>query len=172
MPNIPLIARHSGSSACGVTPQDAHRAAYHTRTPERAPDRGGKRGVPWLHTLCGVRYSMPHRVSTPPEQRSPRYGGDRIASIRIGRTVTQKRKASQSMLLPADCARPWKAAKKDQRAHAPAGPILMLFATEPFYPDTHPARQCCKKRRALGGTEVKRTGKQEDDPPTDGCTFP
>src|SRR5712692_3118206 len=55
------------------------RAAYHTRTPERAPDRGGKRGVPWLHTLCGVRYAMPHRVSTPPEQGSPRYGGDRIA---------------------------------------------------------------------------------------------
>src|SRR6059036_276270 len=26
------------------------RAAYHTRTPERAPYRGGKRGVPWLHT--------------------------------------------------------------------------------------------------------------------------
>src|SRR4030095_8718782 len=79
----------SGSSVCGVTPQDAPRAAYHTRTPERAPDRGGKRGVPWLHTLCGVRYSMPHRVSTPPEQGSPRYGGDRIASIRIGRSVTQ-----------------------------------------------------------------------------------
>src|SRR5438067_1763850 len=59
------------------------RAAYHTRTPERAPDREGKRGVPWLHTLCGVRYAMPHRVSTPPEQGSPRYGGDRIASIRI-----------------------------------------------------------------------------------------
>src|SRR5438552_16334266 len=56
------------------------RAAYHTRTPERAPDRGGKRGVPWLHTLCGVRYAMPHRVSTPPEQGSPRYGADRIAS--------------------------------------------------------------------------------------------
>src|SRR5437879_13725230 len=87
MPNIPLIARHSGSSACGVTPQDAPRAAYHTRTPERAPYRGGKRGVPWLHTLCGVRYAMPHRVSTPPEQGSPRYGGDRIASIRIGRFV-------------------------------------------------------------------------------------
>src|SRR5438552_14474019 len=86
MPNIPLIARHRGSSACGVTPQDAPRAAYHTRTPERAPDREGKRGVPWLHTLCGVRYSMPHRVSTPPEQGSPRYGGDRIASIRIGRS--------------------------------------------------------------------------------------
>src|SRR6266581_2874266 len=59
------------------------RAAYYTRTPERAPYRGGKRGVPWLHTLCGVRYAMPHRVSTPPEQGSPRYGGDRIASIRI-----------------------------------------------------------------------------------------
>src|SRR2546425_10152937 len=58
------------------------RAAYHTRTPERAPDRGGKRGVPWLHTLCGVRYAMPHRVSTPPEQGSPRYGGDRIAKIK------------------------------------------------------------------------------------------
>src|SRR4029453_2984479 len=87
MPNILLIARHSGSSVCGVTPQDAPRAAYHTRTPERAPDRGGKRGVPWLHTLCGVRYSIPHRVSTPPEQGSPRYGGDRIASIRIGRSV-------------------------------------------------------------------------------------
>src|SRR2546422_7986076 len=55
------------------------RAAYHTRTPERAPDRGGKRGVPWLHSLCGVRYAMPHRVSTTPEQGSPRYGGDRIA---------------------------------------------------------------------------------------------
>src|SRR6266446_9941094 len=64
------------------------RAAYHTRTPERAPDRGGKRGVPWRHTLCGVRYAMPHRVSPPPEQGSPRYGGDRIASIRIGRNVT------------------------------------------------------------------------------------
>src|SRR6266702_8631528 len=64
------------------------RAAYHTRTPERAPYRGGKRGVPWLHTLCGVRYAMPHRVSTPPEQGSPRYGDDRIASIRIGRSVT------------------------------------------------------------------------------------
>src|SRR5213080_4702787 len=62
------------------------RAAYHTRTPERAPDREGKRGVPWLHTLCGVRYAMPHRVSPPPEQGSPRYGGDRIASIRIGRS--------------------------------------------------------------------------------------
>src|SRR2546428_3845211 len=71
MPNIPLIARHRGSSACGVTPQDAPRAAYHTRTPERAPDREGKRGVPWLHTLCGVRYAMPHRVSPPPEQGSP-----------------------------------------------------------------------------------------------------
>src|SRR6266545_5872327 len=71
MPNIPLIARHSGSSACGVTPQDAPRAAYHTRTPERAPDREGKRGVPWLHTLGGVRYAMPHRVSPPPEQGSP-----------------------------------------------------------------------------------------------------
>src|SRR6266481_394724 len=70
MPHIPLIARHSGSSACGVTPQDAPRAAYHTRTPERAPYRGGKRGVPWLHTLCGVRYAMPHRVSPPPEQGS------------------------------------------------------------------------------------------------------
>src|SRR6266705_5353884 len=64
------------------------RAAYHTRTPARAPYRGGKRGVPWLHTLCGVRYAMPHRVSTPPEQGSPRYGGDRIASIRIGRYVS------------------------------------------------------------------------------------
>src|SRR6266566_818850 len=64
------------------------RAAYHTRTPERAPYRGGKRGVPWLHTLCGVRYALPHRVSTPPEQGSPRYGGDRIASIRIGRNVS------------------------------------------------------------------------------------
>src|SRR5712691_10812627 len=64
------------------------RAAYHTRTPARAPYRGGKRGVPWLHTLCGVRYAMPHRVSPPPEQGSPRYGGDRIASassrLRIG----------------------------------------------------------------------------------------
>src|SRR6266568_9637742 len=90
MPNIPLIARHRGSSACGVTPKDAPRAAYHTRTPERAPDREGKRGVPWLHTLCGVRYAMPHRVSTPPEQGSPRYGGDRIASIRIGRFVTRE----------------------------------------------------------------------------------
>src|SRR5262245_21242682 len=50
MPHRPLIERHSGSSACGVTPQDASCAAYHTRTPERAPDRGGKRGVPWLHT--------------------------------------------------------------------------------------------------------------------------
>src|SRR6266567_3826368 len=88
MPNIPLIARHSGSSACGVTPQDASRVAYHTRTPERAPYRGGKRGVPWLHTLCGVRYSMPHRVSTPPEQGSQRYGADRIASTKIGRSVT------------------------------------------------------------------------------------
>src|SRR5947207_15998442 len=83
MPHIPLSARHRGSSACGVTPQDAPRAAYHTRSPDRAPDREGKRGVPWLHTRCGVRYAMPHRVSTPPEQGSPRYGGDRIASIRI-----------------------------------------------------------------------------------------
>src|SRR6266566_2399754 len=49
----------------GVTPQDTSRAAYHTRTPERAPYRGGKRGVPWLHTICGARCSMPHRVSTP-----------------------------------------------------------------------------------------------------------
>ena len=57
------------------------RAAYHTRTPERTPYRGGKRGVPWLHTLCGVRYAMPHRVSTPPEQGSPRYGGDRIEPV-------------------------------------------------------------------------------------------
>src|SRR5262249_11533810 len=50
MPHIPLMERHSGSSACGVTPQDASGAAYHTRTPERVPYREGKRGVPWLHT--------------------------------------------------------------------------------------------------------------------------
>jgi hypothetical protein len=56
------MARHSGSSACGVTPQDASRAAYHTRTPERAPYRGGKRGVPWLHITGGIRYSMPHSM--------------------------------------------------------------------------------------------------------------
>src|SRR5262249_29340626 len=72
----------------GVTPQDAPCTAYHTRTPARAPDRGGKRSVPWVHTLCGVQYSIPHRVSTPPEQGSPRYGGDRIASIRIGWSVS------------------------------------------------------------------------------------
>ena len=69
-----LIERHSGSSACGVTPQDASRAAYHTRTPERAPGRGGKRGVPRLHhTICGARYPMPHWVSTPQVQGSPRH---------------------------------------------------------------------------------------------------
>src|SRR5712691_11717561 len=100
MPNIPLIARHRGSSACGVPPQDASHAAYHTRTPERAPYRGGKRGVPWLHTLCGVRYAMPHRVSTPPEQGSPRYGGDRIASIRIGRCVAAEGSAHPSFVNP------------------------------------------------------------------------
>jgi hypothetical protein len=36
-----LIERHSGSSACGVTPQGASPAAYHTRTPGRAPCREG-----------------------------------------------------------------------------------------------------------------------------------
>src|SRR6476660_3261077 len=88
MPNIPLIERHSGSSACGVTPQDASRAAYHTRTPERAPYRGGKRGVPWLHTIYGVRYSMPHRVRPPQEQGAQRHGSHGIASTKIGRNVT------------------------------------------------------------------------------------
>src|SRR6266436_6282349 len=83
------------------------RAAYHTRTPERAPDRGGKRGVPWLHTLCGVRYAMPHRVSTPPEQGSPRYGGDRIASIRIGRSVTAMW-CAQPFIPPTPLARLWR----------------------------------------------------------------
>ena len=58
-----LIERHSGSSTCGVTPQGASTAAYHTRTPVGAPCRGGKRSLLRLHTICGTRDNLPHRVS-------------------------------------------------------------------------------------------------------------
>jgi hypothetical protein len=40
-----LIERHSSSSVCGVTPQGASTAAYHTRTPAGAPWMAGKQGA-------------------------------------------------------------------------------------------------------------------------------
>src|SRR5713101_1584718 len=43
-----LIERHSSSSVCGVTPQCASTAAYHTRTPA---------GVPWMAGGC----KSPHK---------------------------------------------------------------------------------------------------------------
>src|SRR5882724_7951859 len=65
----------------------ASTAAYHTRTPAGAPCREGKRGVPRLHTICGVRYHM-HQVSTPHVQGSQRDMSTSMASAKIGCCVS------------------------------------------------------------------------------------
>ena len=82
-----LIERHRGSSVCGVTPQGASTAAYHTRTPAEAPCREVTRGVPRLHTIGGARYRLP-QVSTPHVQGSQREVSTSMASAKIGRSVT------------------------------------------------------------------------------------
>src|SRR5712664_3990393 len=101
MPHIPLIARHSGSSACGVTPQDApvlRIIPEHQRglqTGEASEACHGSTPSAAFDTPC--RTGSAHR----PEQGSPRYGGDRIASIRIGRSVAAAC-YDISIILPAD----------------------------------------------------------------------
>ena len=50
-----LIERHSGSSACGVTPQSASRAASHTSTPAKVPaGRRARRATASYHTIGGA----------------------------------------------------------------------------------------------------------------------
>ena len=97
----PSLHADSGSSACGVTPQDASCAAYHTRTPERAPDRGGSEACHGctspaaLDTPCRTESDTPQYV-----QGSQRYGGESIASTKIGPECIGVRLSSPAFSLP------------------------------------------------------------------------